>query len=223
MKAKTRSRVRQAVLAFPNTHGGARKGAGRKPTGERAGVAHRTRPELKERFPVHVTLRLRRGLPSLRRRRTLAVLHRCFAAGGDKPTFRLCEFSIQSNHLHLIVEASGKSALSRGMQGLAVRIARALNSAWRRKGTVFADRYHARILETPTEVRNALRYVLHNARHHGTRYRGLDRFSSGPWFTGWLDQTPLESPSPLARARTWLLRTGWWQRMRGLSIHCTPA
>ena len=32
------------------------------------------------------------------------------------------------NHLHLIVEADGNEALSRAMQGLCIRIAKALNA-----------------------------------------------------------------------------------------------
>ena len=99
---------------------------------------------------MHITLRIRAGLPSLRGRRELRVLHGCFASASSD-AFRLCEFSVQSTHIHLIVEASGKSALSTGVQGLAVRIARRVNRLWKRRGIFFA------------EVRNALVYVLQNA------------------------------------------------------------
>jgi len=171
---------------------------------------------------VHVTLRLREGLPSLRASRELRVLHGCFASASTDE-FRLCEFSVQRNHLHLIVETSGTSALSSAMQSLAVRIAKRLNRLWNRRGSAFSDRYHARILETPREVRNALVYVLQNAKHHGVHAGDVDPCSSGPWFTGWLDQTPLEEPGPLAQARTWLLRVGWRRIWGGLSIFCAPA
>ena len=103
--------------------------------------------------------------------------------GSDRFGFRLCDLTIEGNHLHFIVEAQSERALSRGMQGLAIRIAKALNRLMQRHGPVFADRYHAHILKTPTEVRHALRYV--RANHDSHRHRrgevviGLpDEFSS---------------------------------------------
>src|SRR5882672_3801717 len=175
---RKRSRNGQRELAF-RSRGGARRGAGRKPKGPRAGVSHRTRPVRAARHPVHVTARIRAGLPSLRREATRALLELALARGADRFGFRLVEYSIQSNHLHLIAEVRDRRALSRGMQGLLVRITRALNKSWGRKGSVFADRYHARALCTPREARNALVYVFHNARHHGARVAGVDPFSSG--------------------------------------------
>ena len=118
-----------------------------------------------------------------------------------------------------MVEASDRAALSRGMQGLGVRIARALNRLWRRQGKVLADRYHAHVLNSPREVRTALAYVLHNARKHRAIAAGLDAFSSAWWFDGWRGGPPperaaIERPPWLRRARTWLLARGW--RRRGL-------
>jgi REP element-mobilizing transposase RayT len=212
---------KQGRLPFPPGRGGRRRGAGRKPKGERAGVPHTTRPRLASRFPVHVTLRIRDGLPSLRRHATHALLHDCFVAASRSSSFRLTEYSVQTNHVHAIVEAAGRAALSRGMKGLGVRVARALNRLWQRRGSVLADRYHAHVLRTPTEVRNALRYVLHNARKHGRRVLGIDPFSSGRWFTGWRDRAIAGTSSPLVRARTWLQSKGW--RRRGLlSIRGVP-
>lgn len=104
------------------------------------------------------------------------------------------------------------------MKGLGVRIARALNALWRRSSRVLADRYHARILRTPREVRNALHYVLVNAARHGLRFlEGCDPYSSGADFDGWRDRVPRRgdsSGSTFARPRTWLLRVGW--RRHGL-------
>jgi hypothetical protein len=100
------------------------------------------------------------------------------------------------------------------VKGLAVRVARTLNRLWKRSGRVFSDRFHARPLRTPREVRSALAYVLHNARRHGLRLLGVDPCSSGPWFDGWRQGLVLEGDGPCARAATWLLREGW--RRHGL-------
>jgi REP element-mobilizing transposase RayT len=140
---------------------------------------------------VHVTLRLRSGLPSLRRKKSFRAIHRAFVGGCVRRGFRLVHYSVQTNHLHLIVEASDARALARAMQGLAVRLARKLNAVFERRGSLFRDRYHAHVLATPREVRNALRYVLNNARRHVDRLRRaghrewVDPFSSAPWFDGY--------------------------------------
>ena len=215
MKKKTREQ--QSEFGFANW-GGKRRGAGRKPKGEKAGISHARRAKLAERFPVHVTLRLVKGLPSLRRKESFRELERAFVAGAERFGFRLQHYSVQTNHVHLIAEAKDERALSRGMQGLSIRMAKALNRLWARSGKVFSDRFHSRALTTPREVRNALAYVLLNSNHHGLRHvDGPDPCSSGATFDGWKDpkRTSAESsPGFLARARTWLLRVGW--RRHGL-------
>ena len=116
-------------------------------------------------------------------------------------------FSVQGNHLHLVVEAPDEKALARGMQGLGVRIAKSLNRLMQRKGAVFADHYHSRILRSPTQVANAIAYVLMNFLHHfpaeARRFApgGRDRCSSA-----WRERG---RDSPVVAARTWLLSVGW--------------
>ena len=173
-------------MLFGPGRGGKRLGAGRKPKGERAGVSHAARTKLTKRFPVHVTMRIADGLPSLRKPHTEESLRAVFCAMKPRPGFRIVHYSIQTNHVHLIVEAESTSALSRGMQALAIRMAQTLNRDWGRKGKVFGDRYHASILDSPRRVRNAIVYVLKNAWKHGRDVRGaLDRYASGWCFTGW--------------------------------------
>ena len=168
-----------------------------------------------------MTLRLREGLPSLRGHVVRGRVFRSFEDARDRLGLRVNQFSLQSNHVHLIVEADDARALSRGIKGIAVRVARALNRIWKRRGSVFSDRFHARSLRTPREVRTALVYVLQNARHHGLRLLGVDPCSSGPWFDGWRQGIVLETGGPAARATTWLLRVGW--RTHGLiGIHESP-
>jgi REP element-mobilizing transposase RayT len=207
----------QQGFGFPNGWGGARRNAGAKPKGEKPGVSHRTRAPLASRFPVRITMKLRPGVPSLRHGRAHAVVLQAFAAMRELEDFRLVQYSVQSNHLHLICEALDRRELIRGVQSLAIRIAKRLNALWRRAGKLFADRYHDRILRTPREVRNALAYVLHNARKHGVLadHAGPDPCSSGRWFDGWVNWNSADSrDSPVARAKTWLLSIGWLQHGR---------
>jgi REP element-mobilizing transposase RayT len=167
-----------------------------------------------------VTLRVRRDIPSLRSRRFVREFQASLHAACERLEFRVCHYSIQRDHLHIVVEADDKEALARGMKAVAARFARAVNRIFRRKGPVLLGRYHLRTLRTPREVRNALAYVLLNARKHWRQRYGapppvrLDVASSGAWFDGWKRSPPSTgktSPRAVARARTWLLVKGWRQ------------
>jgi REP element-mobilizing transposase RayT len=166
---------------------------------------------------MHVTIRARRELGSLRNARLFRALEAAFAAA-SRSDFRLVHFSVQGDHVHFIAEAHDKDALSAGMRGLMIRAARALNRAAGRSGPVWADRYHYRELATPREVRNALAYVLLNARKHGRDVADLDPRSSARWFDGWRDRDPIvdfaADPPAVVAPRTWLLGAGW--RRHGL-------
>jgi len=223
-------RKKHVQLALPTLdkngqfRGGKRTNAGRKRApGTKPRVAHIARPAVHTSIPQHVTVRMRPDAAGLRSFTIAPVLRRAFAAGCDKGRFRICQFSIQGNHIHLVVEAHDREALSRGMQGWSIRVARGLNRARGRSGKVFGDRYHANALRTSSQVRAALCYVLQNARKHGLaldrRWHGVDPFSSAWWFDGWREDRWRDGVGPpqertVASARTWLLREGW--RRRGL-------
>jgi hypothetical protein len=226
------------VASFPlkrRGRGGKRAGAGRKRApGVRPSVPHRARARHYGANPLLVTLRARAGLPSLRTQRVNAMLrgvlhrqrHRRYARA-----FQVVELSIQGDHLHLIVEATGivetgmqdaPEALRSGVSGLAISFAKQLNKLLGRpRGKVWGDRFHSRELASPTEVRNALVYVFRNHARHGAYLFGdgnVDQLSSAPRFTRWTrpvlnlyDDTPSWPPS---RPRTWLLGIGWWTRTR---------
>jgi putative transposase len=204
-------RCAQLPLPTPPTWGGRRAGAGRKPTpGRRPGVPHRRRPEHAPAHPVHVTLRAVEAIRCLRSDRVFPTVRRALAAS-SRASFRVLQFTVQNDHVHLIVEADHGKALSGGVRGLAIRLARAVNRALCRRGRVWGDRYHARALSTPRAVRHALVYVLMNFKKHSRTVTELDPCSSAAWFSGWARHpgpTPTGAP-PTAVARTWLARVGW--------------
>jgi REP element-mobilizing transposase RayT len=217
-----RSRQLDLELREAPRWGGRRAGAGRK-RGANPRDSHRTRPTLSARFPCHVTLKVRRGLPSLRTVRLVRELERSLAAACERGRFRVAHYSIQHDHVHLIVEAAGKHALACGMKSIAARVARAANRIFQRRGPVLADRYHRHTLRTPREVRSAIAYVLLNARRHLVKIQRrapparVDPASSGRWFAGWIRRIqPASStdPPPISAPRTWLLALGW--RRHGL-------
>jgi len=175
---------------------------------------HRTRAEHDARHPVHVVLRVTREVRALRGFAQYHAIRGALGTAAAREDFRVVHISIQSNHLHLMCEAESKPALARGMQGLTISAAKRLNRALgRKRGTVFAYRYHATAITGPTQTRNTIAYVLNNWRKHGAARRWrVDPFSSAPLFNGWSrphGHAPPKEPLPVVAPMTWLLRAGW--------------
>jgi putative transposase len=204
----------------PTGRGGWRPRAGRPK--RKGSVSHETRPAFASRFPQHVKLRLGADSPPIARDWLMKRVVRPCIGLCEKPWFRVVEFNVLSNHVHLICEADDALALARGVQGLAIRLARRLNTALKRKGKLFGPRYHAVALRSPAQVRNTLRYVLLNRKHHAHAAKRffagwIDPYSSGVWFRGW--QSPIRVngvisdlvtlAAPTTSPKTWLLRVGW--------------
>jgi REP element-mobilizing transposase RayT len=148
-------------------------------------VAHRARPVHKSRFPVHVTLRTVKGLAWLRDPPLFAALRSAIARSQRGEALRITDFSVEPNHVHVIVEAEDEKALSNGMRALTIRLTLTVRRITGHRGAVWADRYHTHELRSPTEVRNALAYVLNNWRKHVRGVGEMDPYSSAPWFSGW--------------------------------------
>ena len=215
------------------TWGGKRRGAGRKVRvvpGQKPHRRVRKRPALTGRDPIHVVIRVVSAVGRLRRRRAYQAIRRALITVFCRGVIRVVHLSIQRNHIHLLVEAANEKCLARGMQGLQISAARHLNAAVSvesrqaqpRRGQVFANRYHAEILDTPRRARHALAYVLNNWRRHREDLGGIaqrrapvDPYSSGISFDGWSDHaTPFAFPrgyQPLVVVppRCWMLTTGW--------------
>jgi REP element-mobilizing transposase RayT len=223
----------QAEFQF-RTWGGARRGAGRKRHG-RGRVPHRRRDTFKPRWPVHITLRCVREIGRLRKFKLYQRLRAAMAGASARPDFSICHFSVQGDHIHLICEAHSQDALTNGMRSLQNRISKKLNQLLSRNGSAFDDRYHMRVLRSPTTVRHAIGYVLLNGRKHGEHLAAtgsqdaswIDPYSSAYYFDGWLGRPtgrlgrPPPGSPPVAEPQTWLLSTGW-RRLGLISPSYTP-
>ncbi|MGE0548637.1 MAG: transposase [Kofleriaceae bacterium] len=228
------------------SRGGKRAGAGRPPKSKRAGSPHKRRPTLKGRYPVHVVLRVVTEMKNLRRRDMYKALRAASVVAAKNPEkFRIIHVSIQNNHVHLIVEAESRMALARGMQSFQISAAKLMNATIsvrekrivRRRGQVFADRYHAEIITSPKQARHTLSYVLNNWRKHkqdelwSAQAWAFDPFSTGIQFPHWserVDRTfvwsdgELYDPLVVYAPRTWLLSEGW-KRHGLINTHEVPS
>lgn len=232
---------KQHVQQLLFRHGGKRKRAGRKPRGPRAGSRHQTRPELTGVEALHVVLRVADGVGSLRKPEVYGAIQKASRLAKERGRFRIVQLSIQQTHVHLLVEAADKSKLAAGMQGFQISAARHINTVLgqdgvRRRGRVFADRYHLVVITSPTQARRVLAYVMLTWRkHHEDRVRDargwqVDPYSSARSFPHWreLDQggeltpaVPKYGALAVSAPQTWLLSAGW--RLGGLiSIYEVP-
>jgi REP element-mobilizing transposase RayT len=219
-----RSGSMQSELYFRRRWGGSREGSGRKKKGE--GTEHCEREKLSAHDPVLVTWKLVMGLGWLRREEEGSVIREGLRAG-RKEGCRIVQFSIQGDHLHLLVEASDREALVRGTRGLGCRLARGLNKLWGRTGKVFARRFHERVLKTLGQVRNALRYVLNNHHKHNQVAQAdrPDPFSSGAYFDGWSDYERVRDPAEVDSyvwPPGWKLGVGWRRHYGAFALAFVP-
>jgi len=236
MRAARKRHVQQSLVF--RTWGGKRDGAGRKQVNDRKSQPHRARPELTGTTVLLVSLRVVPSIRRLRRRDAYRAIRKALLVVLARTDFRIVHVTIQANHLHLLLEAESKRALASGMQAFQISAARRLNQVdiddrgKRRRGPVFLDRYHARIVTTPTYARHSLAYVLNNWRRHKedrapyARTWTIDPYSSAASFTGWIEgaraatatSSPVprrawpdldDEPLPVCAPQTWLLRDGW--------------
>jgi hypothetical protein len=225
-KASSKRHAQQELFR----HGGKRKGAGRKSKGKRAGEAHDGRPTIKPYHALHVVMRVVESVGNLRRRAMYKAIRDASVVAAVRERFRVVHLSVQGTHIHMLAEAKNAAALAHGMQGFAISVARNINTMLgpdryrRRRGKVFADRYHVEVIKSPRQARNALSYVLNNWRKHREDHAGLpatwliDPFSSGISFPDWQEMEgrgvmwPIREgydPLVVRRPASWLLREGW--------------
>ena len=178
----------------------------------------------------------------MRTRKLYHAVRLALRGSAARADYRVVHISIQANHLHLLVEAEHKTALSRGMQSFQISAAKHINREFsvkaglsrRRRGNVFPDRFHQEIIKTPRQARHALAYVLNNWRRHREDLAGavqrrtaIDPYASGGAFDGWRD-APVrlgfpsdDQPLPVSAPRSWLLRVGW-RRHGPIGVHDVP-
>jgi REP element-mobilizing transposase RayT len=189
------------VVVLKHGWGGTRKGAGRKKLSNCQ--AHQRREAFSKRMPVHVTMKMAKDVKGLRGRRMYKAVAAALWAAARNDDGLLCDFSVQNDHLHLVMDAANSKAMRSAVSGLAIRVAKAINGLCGRKGRVFDDRYHARVLRTPTEVRRVRHYVRDNFRKHlRERLQTERRQDKAAWISAGVDNR--EVLTAILQSRVWI-------------------
>jgi len=157
--------------------GGRRQGAGRKPSKPVRGGDHRERPYLTGRHPVLVTMVRDPKLKDLRRGKALVAAHLALGRAANRNGLSLTHYAVGEDHVYLICEPRSGEDLSEGMKGLTVRFSKAINKVWRRKGSIFSERYVVTLLREPEELRRTLARLLYGDARDGK----IDSGSSLVW------------------------------------------
>lgn len=149
--------MKQTKLSlFKGKWGGRRPGSGRRRRHSK-GVAHREREMVNRRTPLHVNFKYR---TTIRNKTSLKLLKRAIV-NARRFGLRVLHYSMQKNHIHLIIEADSNPVLTKGMRSLTITMAKGL-----KQGRIQVQRYHLHVLKSLRETRNAVNYVLFNEQKH---------------------------------------------------------
>lgn len=206
--------MKQLTFKKVSGWGGARKGAGRK--NQSGQVNHMKRDKVEAKFPMHLTLKMKPGLKSLRSPKMTLAFKESLSKAKAKG-LRVIHFALESNHAHLFTEANDNGTLRSGMASLGSSFGKAVRKINDGKGSVFDGRYHVRVLKTPRETKHAMAYVLLNHSKHQKTFAYQDEKSSafhfGEWRTllgeGYRNTKTRALPECLSEPKSWLARTGW--------------
>lgn len=141
------------------------KGAGRPAIHDR-GIRHIARDEIKKPIPLHLTIKIEKTKAGLKNKAMLKLLHHCIKKSRMKG-LRIVHYTLEFDHVHLLVEATNKETTSKGMQSFGIAFSKGINKLKCLKGRVFKTRYHFRKLNSPREIKNVLNYILGNSIKHG--------------------------------------------------------
>jgi putative transposase len=194
--------------------GGKRKSAGRK--NRTSTVNHMKREKVEAKFPIHITIKLKKGVVSLRGPKMVAAF-KASLQKAKKRGLKVIHFALETNHAHLFAESDGNHQLRSGMASFGSCFGKAARRVTGGKGSVFQGRYHLQVLKSPRQTKNAMAYVLLNHSKHQGAKPYADHMSSAAFFGDWrallgeryrVDQ-PLPRPEFLAKPSSWLARDGW--------------
>ena len=152
------------------------KRAGR-PAIHDVGIRHVKRFRLKKASSLHLTIKVRENKADIQSKRILKALHHAIKRARLKG-LKVVHYTLEYNHVHLLVESVDNKTLHKGMQAFGITIAKAINKIKRSKGAVYKNRYHLRLISSPRQLKNVLHYIFNNGVKHKRTNSKIDLFNS---------------------------------------------
>jgi REP element-mobilizing transposase RayT len=154
------------------------KGAGRKAIHDK-GIRHTKREMIKKDTVLHLTLKIEKNKANLKNKSILKALQHSIKKARSLG-LKVIHYTLEYDHVHLLIEASDKISLGKGMQSLGISFSKGINKIKKQTGKVFKTRYHFRKLNSPREIKNALNYILGNGIKHRETLSVINSFNSLP-------------------------------------------
>lgn len=152
------------------------KHAGR-PAKNDAGIRHTKRPDLTRPSSLHLTVKIEKSKANLKNKNVLAILKKAIF-NARRQGLKVIHYSLEYDHIHLIIEADNNRTLGKGMQAFGVTLAKAINRMRKVKGQVYKHRYHFRQITSSRQLKNVMTYIFNNGVKHKTSATALSPFNS---------------------------------------------
>jgi len=152
------------------------KGAGR-PARNDPGIRHTKRPHLKRPSSLHLTVKIKKNKAEIKNKSVLAILKRSIL-NARKQGLRVIHYSLEYDHVHLLIEADNNLILGKGMQAFGVTFSKAINRLKKLAGEVYKHRYHFRRISSCSELKNVMNYIFNNGLRHKTSKSIVNSYNS---------------------------------------------
>jgi REP element-mobilizing transposase RayT len=152
------------------------RGAGR-PAIHDPGIRHTERPLIKKPSSLHLTIKVEKIKADIKNKTVLSILKRAIQ-NARKQGLRVIHFSLEYDHVHLLIEAENNTTLGKGMQAFGVTFSKAINRVRKTTGKVYKHRYHFKAITSPKQLKNVMSYIFKNGVKHGTSKSMLNGYNS---------------------------------------------
>ncbi|MDD4973652.1 MAG: transposase [Bacteriovorax sp.] len=140
-------------------------------------MRHTSRPHLSKACSLHLTVKIKKIKAELKNKSVLSILKRAIL-NARKQGLKVIHYSLEYDHVHLLIEADNNHILSKGMQSFGVTISKAINRMRKLKGGVYKHRYHFRKISSPRQLKNVLNYIFNNGIKHKTAKHIVGHYNS---------------------------------------------
>ncbi len=115
----------------------------------------------------------------------------------EKYSFQIRDFTIMSNHIHLIMKPGKDESLSKIMQWILSVFAIKFNKYFKLKGHVWYDRFKSVVIDSFKQLLTTFRYICNNPVKAGMVENAEDYVYGALWFIKHKRFKLIEPPDPL--------------------------